>query len=112
MFNAVASRKRELATLRALGFHRRTVIASVVAESAVVALLGGVAGVLLALPVNMISTGTMNWQTFSEVGFNFNVDLRVASTGLAIAVIAGVVGGLFPAIGAVRLPITRALREI
>jgi ABC-type antimicrobial peptide transport system permease subunit len=112
MFNAVASRKRELATLRALGFHRRTVIASVVAESAVVALLGGLAGVLLALPVNMISTGTMNWQTFSEVGFNFDVDLRVASTGLAIAVIAGVVGGLFPAIGAVRLPITRALREI
>lgn len=112
MFNAVASRKRELATLRALGFHRRTVIASVVAESAVVALLGGLAGVLLALPVNMISTGTINWQTFSEVGFNFNVDLRVALTGLTIAIVAGVLGGLFPAVGAVRLPITRALREI
>jgi putative ABC transport system permease protein len=112
MFNAVASRKRELATLRALGFHRRTVIASVVAESAVVALLGGLAGVLLALPVNMISTGTINWQTFSEVGFNFNVDLRVAMTGLIIAVVAGVIGGLFPAVGAARLPITRALREI
>lgn len=112
MFNAVASRKRELATLRALGFRRRTVIASVVAESAVVALLGGLAGVLLALPVNLISTGTVNWQTFSEVGFNFNVDLRVALTGLIVAVVAGVFGGLFPAVGAVRLPITRALREI
>jgi putative ABC transport system permease protein len=81
-------------------------------ESAFVALLGGVLGVLLALPVNFISTGTVNWQTFSEVAFNFRVDQVVASIGILLAVISGVIGGLIPAVSAARLPITRALREI
>ena len=74
MFSAIASRGRELATLRALGFKRRTILLSVVIESAFISLLGGVAGLLLALPVNAISTGTTNFQTFSEVAFNFRVD--------------------------------------
>ena len=112
MFSAIASRTRELATMRALGFKRRTVIGSVLIESAFVAVLGGIGGVLLALPINGISTGTVNWQTFSEVAFNFQVDPPLALRAVMIALIAGVVGGLLPAISAARLPITRALREI
>lgn len=112
MFSAIASRTRELATLRALGFKRRTVIASVLIESAFVAALGGVAGVLLSLPINGISTGTTNWNTFSEVAFNFKVDGPLALRAFMIALIAGLVGGVLPAISAARMPITKALREI
>jgi putative ABC transport system permease protein len=112
MFTAVASRTRELATLRALGFKRRAILMTVVIESAFVSLLGGLAGVLLALPVNLISTGTTNFKTFSEVAFNFNMGPAVAVRGVLLAVVAGVIGGLLPAISAARLPITRALREI
>ena len=112
MFTSVATRKRELATLRAMGFKRRSVIFAIVVESAFVAFLGGVVGVLLSLPVNLISTGTVNWQTFSEVAFNFRVDAALAGLGVALAVVAGVIGGLLPAISAARMPITRALREV
>jgi ABC-type lipoprotein release transport system permease subunit len=112
MFTAVSSRKRELATMRAIGFKRRTILLAMVVESAFVALLGGVAGVLLALPVNFISTGTINWQTFTETAFNFDVDRHVAMMGILLAVISGIIGGLIPAITAARLPITQALREI
>jgi putative ABC transport system permease protein len=112
MFSAIAPRQRELATLRALGFNRRTVIGAVVLESAIVACLGGLAGILLSLPVNGISTGTVNWSTFSEVAFNFRVDGGVAMIGMLIAFIAGIYGGALPAIRAARMPITTALREI
>jgi putative ABC transport system permease protein len=112
MFSAIASRGRELATLRALGFRRRTVIATVLVESAFIALLGALAGIVLSLPVNLISTGTTNFQTFSEVAFSFDVDAAVAIRGVIIALIAGMIGGVLPALAAARLPITRALREI
>jgi putative ABC transport system permease protein len=112
MFSAIASRGRELATLRALGFKRRTILLSVIIESAFVALLGGIAGLILALPINAISTGTTNFQTFSEVAFNFRVDGHVALNGILIALIAGIIGGVLPALRAARMPITTALREI
>lgn len=112
MFSAVASRKRELATMRALGFKRRDVLLSVVLEAIVLSGLAGVAGVLMAMPVNGIATGTANFVTFSEVAFNFNISPEVAVFAVALAIVAGVIGGLLPAIGAARLPITRALREI
>lgn len=112
MFSAVASRKRELATLRALGFKRRAILMSMLIESAAIALLGGVLGLLLSLPINTISTGTTNWQTFSEVAFNFRVDGGVALKGLLVALISGAIGGLLPAINAARMPITKALREV
>jgi putative ABC transport system permease protein len=112
MFSAIAPRQRELATLRALGFNRRTVVGTVVLESAIVAFCGALAGLLLALPVNGISTGTTNWSTFSEVAFNFRIDAQVAGAGFIVALVAGVIGGALPAIRAVRMPITSALREI
>jgi putative ABC transport system permease protein len=112
MFSSIASRGRELATLRALGFRRRSILASVLIESAAVALLGGLAGILLSLPINLVSTGTTNFQTFSEVAFSFRVDAFIAAIGLGIALAAGIVGGVFPAIAAASKPISRALREI
>jgi len=112
MFSAIASRGRELATMRALGFKRRTILLSVIIESAFISLLGGIAGLLLALPVNAISTGTTNFVTFSEVAFNFRIDSHVALTGILIALTAGIVGGALPALAAARMPITKALREI
>jgi ABC-type lipoprotein release transport system permease subunit len=112
MFSAIAPRQRELATLRALGFNRRTVIGTVVLESAIVALCGAVAGLLLSLPVNGLSTGTTNWSTFSEVAFSFRVDAGVAMIGFIVAFVAGIYGGAIPAIRMARQPITTALREI
>jgi putative ABC transport system permease protein len=112
MFSAIASRKRELATMRALGFKRRDVLLSVVIEAIVISGIAGIVGVLLALPVNGIATGTANFITFSEVAFNFNISPQVAIFAVLLAIVAGVIGGLLPAISAARLPITRALREI
>ena len=112
MFSAIAPRQRELATLRALGFNRRTVVGSVVIESAIIATCGAIVGLILSLPVNGISSGTVNWSTFSELAFNFRVDATVALYGLKIALLAGIYGGLIPAIRAARMPITVALREI
>jgi putative ABC transport system permease protein len=112
MFTAVASRKRELATMRALGFKRRAILASMVIESAIVSFFGGVAGLIIAWPIRYVTTGTTNFRTFSEVVFNFRIDWKLAATTLTIAVIAGVIGGLAPAISAAWMPITRALREI
>jgi ABC-type antimicrobial peptide transport system permease subunit len=112
MFSAVASRTRELATFRALGFKRRAVLATVVVEAAMVSSVGGLLGVLLALPVNGIATGTTNFQTFSEVAFNFRITPQLALTAFLIALIAGVIGAVLPALAASRLPITRALREV
>ncbi len=112
MFSAIASRKRELATLRALGFKRRAILASVIIESAFIALLGGIVGVILALPVNGIATGTTNFQTFSEVAFNFRISPGLVGFALLLATVAGIIGGALPAISASRMPITQALREI
>lgn len=112
MFSAVASRKRELATMRALGFKRRDVLLSVVVEAIFLSTLAGIAGVLMAMPVNGIATGTANFVTFSEVAFNFSISPGVAIFAVTLAIVAGVIGGLLPAISAARLPITRALREI
>jgi len=66
----------------------------------------------LSLPVNGISSGTVNWSTFSELAFNFKVDGTVALFGFRVALLAGIYGGLIPAIRAARKPITVALREI
>jgi putative ABC transport system permease protein len=111
MLSAVATRTREIATMRALGFKRRAILFSIVIEAGLISFLGGVVGVLLALPINGLSTGTTNFQTFSEVAFSFRISPVVAIFGLFLATFAGIIGGLFPAIGAARLPIARALRE-
>jgi putative ABC transport system permease protein len=113
MYNAVASRTREIATLRALGFGAVAIVASVMAESAVLALLGGVlGGVLSWVFFDGYRTSTMNFQSFSQVAFAFRVTPVLLAQGLACALVMGLLGGILPAIRAARLPIVNALREL
>jgi len=113
MYNAVASRTREIATLRALGFGALPIVISVLVEAAALALLGGLAGGLLAWVVfDGYQTSTINWQSFSQVAFAFRVTPELLVQGLLCAVGMGLLGGLLPAIRAARLPIVTALREL
>ena len=113
MYSAVVTRTREIATLRALGFGSLPVLVSVVGESLFLALAGGVIGGALAyVGFNGYQASTMNWQTFSQVAFGFAVTPGLLIQGLIYALLMGLVGGLFPAIRAARLPISKALREL
>jgi putative ABC transport system permease protein len=113
MYTAVANRTREIGTLRALGFNTIAVIASVLAESMVLGVIGGVIGGGLAyLAFNGYQTSTMNFQTFSAVAFAFRVTPTLLATGVTYALLIGLIGGLLPAIRAARLPIPSALREL
>ena len=113
MYTAVASRTREIATLRALGFNTSSVLVSVLGESLSLAALGGLVGGLAAyLAFNGYQTSTMNFQTFSQVAFAFAVTPALLFQGLFYSLIMGLVGGLWPAIRAARLPIASALREL
>jgi putative ABC transport system permease protein len=113
MYNAVASRTREIATLRALGFGASPIVVSVLAEATLLALVGGAAGGLLAWIVfDGYQTSTINWQSFSQVAFAFRVTPELLLQGLVCAVVMGLLGGLLPAIRAARLPIVTALRDL
>ena len=113
MYTAVASRTREIATLRALGFSSGPVVISVMAESVALAVVGGLLGGLLAYAgFNGYQTATLNWQTFSQVAFAFRVTPALLTQGIAWAVLMGFLGGLFPALRAARLPVATALREL
>jgi putative ABC transport system permease protein len=113
MYTAVATRAREIATLRALGFNAVSVVVSVMVESLGLAAIGGVGGGLAAyLGFNGYQTSTMNFQTFSQVAFAFKVTPALLLTGLVAALVMGLVGGLLPAVRAARLPIASALREL
>jgi putative ABC transport system permease protein len=111
MYAIVASRTREIGTLRALGFSRRSILAAFLIESVLLALAGGAVGCLLAFPMNGFSTGTGQTQSFSEIAFNFRITPQIVVAGLVFAVVMGVLGGLLPALRGARLPITSALRE-
>ncbi len=110
MYAAVAGRAREIATLRALGFRGLPVVTAVMLETMLLALLGGVLGALIAWVVfNGYTVSTLG-QNFSQVVFQFKVSPELAWTGLKWALGIGLVGGLFPALRAARLPVTEALR--
>lgn len=113
MYTAVSSRTREIATLRALGFGSGPVVISVLFESLVLSLLGGAVGASLAyFAFDGFRTSTLNWQSFSQVTFAFNVTPQLLVRGAVYAALIGLIGGLFPAIRAARLPIAAALREL
>ena len=113
MYNAVASRTREIATLRALGFGSIPVVASVLAEAVLLSLVGGLFGGLIAWAAfDGYQTSTMNFQSFSQVAFAFAVTPKLLATALVYAVVMGLFGGLLPAIRAARLPVVTALREL
>jgi putative ABC transport system permease protein len=113
MYSAVAARTREIATLRALGFGGTAVVVSLMFESLLLALVGGaVGGGLAYLAFNNFHTSTMNWQSFSQITFAFRVTPELLVRGVVWAAVIGLIGGLFPAIRAARLPIASALREL
>lgn len=112
MYAAVAGRAREIATMRAIGFRGLPVVMAVMLETMLLALLGGLLGGLIAWVVfNGYSVATLG-SNFSQVVFQFKVTPGLLWSGLKWALGIGLVGGLFPALRAARLPITQALRAI
>jgi putative ABC transport system permease protein len=111
MYAIVSARTREIGTLRALGFPRRAILVSFVIESVILAVIGGAIGCLLAFPMNGFTTGTGQTQSFSEIAFAFRITPQVVLTGMVLALVMGILGGLLPALRGARLPITSALRE-
>ena len=113
MYSSVAARTREIATLRALGFGGGAVVASVMIESLVVALVGGIIGAVISYFVfNGLESSTMSWPSFNMVTFAYAVTPDLLVQGIIWAVLIGFIGGLFPAIRGARLPIAAALREL
>ncbi len=113
MYTAVSARTGEIATLRALGFGASPVVFSVLVESLLIGLAGGVVGSALAYVIfNGFKIATMNFQTFSQVTFSFAVTPALLKTGIIYALLMGFLGGFLPSIRASRLSISTALREL
>jgi putative ABC transport system permease protein len=110
MYAAVARRTKEIGTLRVLGFSRRSILISFVMESVAIALIGVGIGILLALPLNFVSTGTANFTNFSEIAFNFRVTPDLMLSALIFGTGIGFLGSLLPSIRASRFKIVDALR--
>jgi putative ABC transport system permease protein len=110
MYAAVARRTKEIGTLRVLGFSRFSILTAFLLESVAIAVIGAAIGILLALPLNFVSTGTSNWLTFSEIAFNFRVTFDLMLSALIFGAIIGLVGSLLPSIRASRYKIVDALR--
>jgi putative ABC transport system permease protein len=110
MYAAVGSRTREIGTLRVLGYRRKSILAGFLIEGAFLALLGGALGCAFSFLFNGWSVGTLSFETFSESVFDFRITPMLIAQGLAFSVVVGLVGSLFPAIRAARLPVISALK--
>jgi putative ABC transport system permease protein len=112
MYSAVAERGREIATMRALGFSSWNVILSFLFEALLISFVGGVLGCLAVLPLNGLTTSTMNFQTFSSLAFAFKITFSLLLMGVLFALVMGILGGMLPAVRAARRPVAQALREL
>ena len=112
MYAAVARRSKEVGTLRVLGFSQGSILTSFFLESLLLAVLGGILGCLLVLPLNGVTTAVGSFTTFSETSFNFKITPLIMASGLAFALFMGSLGGIFPARAAARKEILSALRDI
>jgi len=112
MYSAVAERGREIATMRAVGFSTWSVILSFLFEALLISFTGGVIGCFAVLPLNGLTTSTMNFQTFSNIAFAFKITFDLLLMGVAFALVMGVLGGLLPAVRAAIRPVAVALREL
>ena len=111
MYAAVARRSREIGVLRVLGFQPASILLSFLGESVLLALLGGLVGCLLALPIHGLTTGTMNFRTFSDISFAFRITPDLLLNGLGFSLAMGALGGFLPARLASRQPMVETLRE-
>src|SRR5580698_333502 len=112
MYSAVAERGREIATMRALGFGAAAVVFSFLIEALLISFIGGAVGCLAVLPLNGLTTATMNWQTFSNMAFAFKITSGLLLGGIIFALVMGLLGGLPPALRAAARPVAVALREL
>jgi len=112
MYSAVSERGREIATMRALGFTTSNVILSFLFEALIISIVGGIIGCVAVLPLNGLTTNTMNFQTFSNLAFAFKITLDLLLMGVLFALVMGVLGGLLPAVRAAVRPVAVALREL
>jgi putative ABC transport system permease protein len=112
MYSAVAERGREIATMRALGFGAGSVVLSFMIEALLIAAIGGAIGCIAVLPLNGLTTSTLNFQTFSSIAFAFRISPVLVGVGMIFALLMGLVGGTPPAIRAARRPVSAALREM
>jgi putative ABC transport system permease protein len=111
MYAAVARRSREIGTLRTLGFSRFNIMLSLLTESLLLAMMAGLVGCIVSLPLNWVTTGIGNFATFSEIQFRFHVGMTTAIAGLLFAVVLGLAGGFFPARAGAKKEILTALQE-
>ena len=111
MYAAVSSRTTEIGTLRALGFAPMAVMTSFLLESLVLAVAAGAIGILLAMPINGLSTTFGNFVTFSTLAFSFHVTFAIVIQALLFAAVMGVVGGWLPARQAMKMAVVDALRS-
>ncbi len=111
MLAALAARTNEIGILLALGFRPFAIFVSFMFEALLLGLIGGVVGCLMTLPIGGADTGTMNWQTFTEVAFAFRITPEVLITAVVFALILGLLGGAWPALRAARMPPTHAMRR-
>jgi putative ABC transport system permease protein len=112
MYSAVAERGREIATMRALGFSAGSVVLSFLFEALSISFVAGVVGCLAVLPLNGLTTNTMNFQTFSNVAFAFKITFGLLVMGVVFGLVMGVLGGMLPALRAAFRPVAVALREL
>jgi putative ABC transport system permease protein len=112
MYSAISERGREIATMRAVGFSGWNVILSFLFEALLISFIGGIIGCLAVLPLNGLTTNTMNFQTFANVAFAFKITFDLLLLGVVFALVMGVLGGLLPAIRAASRPVAVALREL
>jgi putative ABC transport system permease protein len=112
MYASVGARTREIGTLRVLGFRRRTILLSFILEGAFLALIGGVLGCLMSLPMHGYTTATIGFETFSETIFQFRITPWLAAQGLIFSLLVGVAGSFLPALRASRLPVIAALKAV
>ncbi|RPI78613.1 MAG: ABC transporter permease, partial [Desulfobacteraceae bacterium] len=112
MYASISSRAREIGTIRAMGFRGGSVVISFVVESMLIALAGGLIGCVLIYPMNGFTASTLNFQTFSHLSFAFRITPGLMGWGLVFSLVMGFLGGLPPAMRAVRMPIVSALRAL
>lgn len=111
MYTAVANRTKEIGTLRALGFKKYNILSAFIIESFIISVLGGILGLILASFLQFFTISTINWNTFSELAFGFQLSPSIIISTMLFAMFMGLSGGLFPSIRAARLKIVEALRS-
>jgi putative ABC transport system permease protein len=110
MYSAVASRVAEIGTLRALGFRRASILWAFLGESVLLAVLGGVFGLIVASFLQLFTVSTLNFTSFSQLSFGFHLTPDIVVKSVLFAVVMGVVGGFLPSFKAARMEIVDSLR--